>query len=604
MESQPEVKASGEMPSLSRILPLALVLPAAGIRSPTQAVVGEPDALIDSTYTVSWMAHRQAQGEANVTEYAPVSDEPEVTDLRPELRAAASSSNSVIVCVSQNKDLATDEWCTKLCKANVTQGAEAQAADPSLCDPDYCNCFDPEESREEQVKQVRQLERAQPSGLAECPYLAPEGCSASKPYECVAGPRAGQCSELNWFDRAQECELSCLHTKLLMFAPHSDTEVWMAGPVAPPLTTFRQQVPHYTHDPKKLTMGARGIEVRRLNVMLTPACKQIQPFAAVTLHSPAYTGKAKRLLRSCLRVGICCKATQAPNSFGPDALEGSEEFRFQLIAMKPAFILSQMELSRLPVVWLDADMEFHQFPRLFTPGSWPGGARDVALFNYWGNVSKGQNTPSLGSGVAFFNHTRKSRNVLTAWAEAMAYETNSRAPDDQVLNEIIGSNDWVQRASYGWLPVAYLRTMPVFYRGVDPVIDHDHGSPPGLIKHSPTQPILPPIETEQQESAEQQQLQQEQQEQEASGQEEQQAYGQQQQHSDQQQQQAEAQARAVAMQAVATEVARAVAGPAGQQQQQQQQRRRRLQQQRRKLQLLQRRPASGQQTQAALRHGG
>ena len=336
--------------------------------------------------------------------------------------------------------------------------------------------------------------------------------------------------------------------------------------------------------------------------MLTPACKQTQPFAAVTLHSPAYTNKAKRLLRSCLRVGICCKATQAPNSFGPEALEGSEEFRFQLIAMKPAFILSQMELSRLPVVWLDADMEFHQFPTLFTPGSWPGGPRDVALFNYWGNVSKGQATPSLGSGVAFFNHTRKSRNVLTAWAEAMAYETNSRAPDDQVLNEVIGSNDWVQRASYGWLPVAYLRTMPVFYRGVDPVIDHDHGSPPGLIKHSPTQPILPPIETEQQESAEQQQLQQEQQEQEASGQEGEQAYGQQQQHSDQQQQQ-QAQARAVATQAVAMEVARAVAGPAAQQQQQQQ-RRRRLQQQRRKLQLLQRRPASGQQTQAALRHGG
>ena len=585
------------MRGVSRILPFAaLVLPAAGVRSPAQAVVAEPDDLVDSTYTVSWMVHRQALGDANITEYAPASEAPDLADLRPELSAAASSSGGVTVCVSQNKDLATDEWCTKLCKANVTQSAEAQAAEPSECDPDYCTCFDPEESREAQVKQVRRMERAQPSGLPECPYLAPEGCSASKPYECVAGPSAGQCSELNWFDRTKECELSCLHTKLLMFAPHSDTDEWIAGPVAPRVTTFRQQVPHYSHDPKKLTMGARGIEVRRLNVMLTPACKQVQPFAAVTLHSPAYTGKAKRLLRSCVRVGICCKATQAPNSFGPDALEGSEEFRFQLIAMKPAFILSQMELSRLPVVWLDADMEFHQFPTLFTAGSWPGGPRDVALFNYWGNVSKGQSTPSLGSGVAFFNHTRKGRDVLTAWAEAMAYETNSRAPDDQVLNEIIASNDWVQRASYGWLPVAYLRTMPAFYRGVDPVIDHDHGSPPGLIKHSPTQPILPPIETEQQAVAEQQQLQQEQQEQEASGQEAQQVYDQQQQAA------AQAQAREVATQAVAAEVARAVAGPAAQEQQQR--RRRRLQQQRRKLQLRQRRPSSGQQTQAALRHGG
>ena len=32
------------------------------------------------------------------------------------------------------------------------------------------------------------------------------------------------------------------------------------------------------------------------------------------------TDKAKRLLRSCVRVGICCKATQAPNSFGLEAL--------------------------------------------------------------------------------------------------------------------------------------------------------------------------------------------------------------------------------------------------------------------------------------------
>ena len=41
---------------VSRLLPLAaLVLPAAGVRSPAQAVVGEPDDLVDSSYTVSWM---------------------------------------------------------------------------------------------------------------------------------------------------------------------------------------------------------------------------------------------------------------------------------------------------------------------------------------------------------------------------------------------------------------------------------------------------------------------------------------------------------------------------------------------------------------------
>merc|ERR1719324_860983 len=101
------------MRGVSRILPFAApVLPAAGVRSPAQAVVGD----------------------AKITEYAPAPEAPDLADLRPELSAAASSSGGVTVCVSQNKDLATNEWCTKLCKANVTQSAEAQAAEPSECD--------------------------------------------------------------------------------------------------------------------------------------------------------------------------------------------------------------------------------------------------------------------------------------------------------------------------------------------------------------------------------------------------------------------------------------------------------------------------------------
>ena len=32
------------------------------------------------------------------------------------------------------------------------------------------------------------------------------------------------------------------------------------------------------------------------------------------------------------------------------------------------------------------------------------------------------------------------------------------------------------------------------YPGVDPVIDHDHGSAPGLLKHSETKPQLPPVD--------------------------------------------------------------------------------------------------------------
>ena len=64
--------------------------------------------------------------------------------------------------------------------------------------------------------------------------------------------------------------------------------------------------------------------------------------------------QAERLLRSCARVGVCCKARLLPpDAFGPSAPEGSEEFRFRTIAIKPSFILSEMEANELPVVYLE-----------------------------------------------------------------------------------------------------------------------------------------------------------------------------------------------------------------------------------------------------------
>ena len=38
-----------------------------------------------------------------------------------------------------------------------------------------------------------------------------------------------------------------------------------------------------------------------------------------------------------------------------------------------------------------------------------------------------------------------------------------------------------------------MRTMPAYYRGVDPVIEHDHGNMPGLLKHSESKPRLPKV---------------------------------------------------------------------------------------------------------------
>ena len=196
-------------------------------------------------------------------------------------------------------------------------------------------------------------------------------------------------------------------------------------------------------------------------------------------------------------MGICCKATELPGgAFGEGAPEGSEAFRFETIASKPSFILDQLDATLLPVVFLDVDLEFHAFPQLFVPGGWPNGPRDVAIFNYWGNESdwKHASTPTTGSGVVFFNQTQRARAVLRAWAEAMAWPANQRAPDDQVFDTILKKGGWLARASFGWLPASYLRTMPAYYRGVVPVLDHDHGSAPGLLKHSTATPELPEVD--------------------------------------------------------------------------------------------------------------
>ena len=61
-----------------------------------------------------------------------------------------------------------------------------------------------------------------------------------------------------------------------------------------------------------------------------------------------------------------------------------------------------------------------------------------------------------------------------------------------MFNELLGKG-WVRRASFGWLPSSYLRVPPLFYRGVVPVIDHDHGNPPGLEKHSGKAALMPHI---------------------------------------------------------------------------------------------------------------
>ena len=272
--------------------------------------------------------------------------------------------------------------------------------------------------------------------------------------------------------------------------------LWRSGVKARPNIPHQRQ-PRYKHESAKLTPAKRGIHLHKSNVLMSRFCRSEQnQFVGVSLYSPRYEASAVRLVGSCERVGVCCKVMQlTSDAFGPEAPEGSEDFRFQVISMKPSFIWEQIKATELPVVYLDTDLEFHNFPELFQRGSWPKYDRDVVLFNFWANETRPQtkNRPQVGSAVAYFNTTRRARKVLQAWAQAMAYGPNQRAPDDQVLDTLLKEGGWLNRASFGWLPSAYLRIMPSFYRGVVPIIDHDHGSAPGLLKHSEDKPMLPPV---------------------------------------------------------------------------------------------------------------
>ena len=343
------------------------------------------------------------------------------------------------------------------------------------------------EKTADKVAQVRKEALHKP-GLPACRWKPGGGCTNSTPYECVD---TGKCSAKNWFEDSS-CETPCLHESLLPAPPYS--ALWRPGPMHPPWADGTK-LPHYEHENMKdqlkfIKKTSHG------NILMSKACKlKTNVFVGVSLFSPNYEKKARRLLASCERVTVCCKATLLPpDAFGPGAPEGSEEFRFRTIAIKPAFILSQLKATQQPVAFMDVDLEFHQYPWLFTPGGWPEGGRDVALFNYWGNETNitNRNTPNTGSGVAFFNQTLRSKKLLVAWAEAMAYKPNQKAPDDQVLDKLLVEGKWLARASFGWLPAAYMRNIPAYYRGVDCVIDHDHGNPPGLLKHSTIHPQLPP----------------------------------------------------------------------------------------------------------------
>ena len=125
-------------------------------------------------------------------------------------------------CMSANTEFADDDWCRSVCKPNATGEAQppratALATDASRawpekwCDPDFCTCIDAGLSHDDLIRRVQVQERKAPSGLPECLWPPPSGCTKEAVYECIQGPNAGRCGEANWFDKKDECVSSCVH---------------------------------------------------------------------------------------------------------------------------------------------------------------------------------------------------------------------------------------------------------------------------------------------------------------------------------------------------------------------------------------------------------
>merc|ERR1740130_111315 len=269
-------------------------------------------------------------------------------------------------CTSTDTKNHPDSWCQQVCGAYV--GA--------WCDPDMCKCVKnslawnasapiqpPSEHgkaselpprNEKLLEMVRKEYDNTPSGLPSCRWRPRKGCTNDTQYECFDGNSAGQCSSSNWFSQIDDgqCQRSCVHVRLLNPTPYY--ALWIPGPEAFPCEPG-ERLPGYEHDEKKMTPERRGIRMSSSEVLMSNIChSESNQFVGITMYSPMYQHKAARLVRSSERVGVCCKATLLPaDAFGPIAPEGSEKFRFETISMKPSFILSQIESTELPVVFLD-----------------------------------------------------------------------------------------------------------------------------------------------------------------------------------------------------------------------------------------------------------
>ena len=144
--------------------------------------------------------------------------------------------------------------------------------------------------------------------------------------------------------------------------------------------------------------------------------------------------------------------------------EFEKKNRYQTgISYKPQFIKKMLGNFKCPVVYIDADMMFHKYPKLFSEIE-----VDFMAFNWYAEKRLGTNMPidwntlDTSGGIFYFNNSKNSKIILNKWISCMKSKELCKYADDRVLSIIINSNNLMKKCSYYWLPYEYFY-IPEYY---------------------------------------------------------------------------------------------------------------------------------------------
>jgi hypothetical protein len=177
--------------------------------------------------------------------------------------------------------------------------------------------------------------------------------------------------------------------------------------------------------------------------------------SAYTRNS-GYEKEVENLIKSCKHVGlketdICGYETR-----------GNWEANCQY---KAEFLKEKLDLHKKPVVWVDADAVFREYPKLFHELTCDLAAHKRA---------PRQGRPiELLSGTLFFNHTDNAKRIIDQWIATN--KTSPKVWDQKTLQKVVEQNEG--KLNFELLPPEYCKIFDLMKKQVEnPVIEHFQAS--------------------------------------------------------------------------------------------------------------------------------